>query len=478
MNPIPPAFLPNLYEDVHQALRLWHKGSSSGSLLAQLQCYRQMGRGADQNVRQATNQLLLAALDALNHEQSELANVVRLRFVDDHPVHIVANKLNLAEGTVLKKQQEGLTWLADHLRWREWSLQSERRGRLLARLEAATYTQLIGVEEHLARLAAELHQTGPPWLVAIEGIGGLGKSALADHLLRTLLDDPHWVEIGWVTARQQIFNGGGAIKPVAKPALTAEALVEALVQQLWGAQIQATALTLPQKQAMLQQRLRSEPHLIVIDNLESLLDVESLLGLLRELVNPSKFLLTSRISRFYESDIFHFALTELNAEAALALVRQEALVRNQPALAAASDAELQPIYATVGGNPLALRLVVGQTHIHALDQVLTNLHGAQGQRVEQLYHYIYWQAWNHLEPMAQQTLLLMPLVTETGGDLAYLTEMAAAAGLSAANVSDALDHLMALSLVDSRGGLHERRYTIHALTRTFLQQQVLRWRAE
>ena len=76
------------------------------------------------------------------------------------------------------------------------------------------------------------------------------------------------------------------------------------------------------------------------------------------------------------------------------------------------------------GNPLALRLVVGQTHVYALDQVLANLRAAQGQRAEQLYQYIYWQAWHNLEPTAQQTLLLMPLVTESGGDLAYLAEMA------------------------------------------------------
>jgi DNA-binding MarR family transcriptional regulator len=95
--------------------------------------------------------------------------------------------------------------------------------------------------------------------------------------------------------------------------------------------------------------------------------------------------------------------------------------------------------------------------------------------VEQLYHYIYWQAWTQLDTAAQQALLLMPLVTESGGDLDYLTSMAAAAGLSAITVSDALERLVALSLVDSRGGLHERRYTIHALTRTFLQEQVLKW---
>jgi hypothetical protein len=35
--------------------------------------------------------------------------------------------------------------------------------------------------------------------------------------------------------------------------------------------------------------------------------------------------------------------------------------------------------------------------------------------------------------------------------------------------------LVGLNLVDSVGGLTERRFTIHNLTRSFLQEQVLRW---
>jgi len=312
-------------------------------------------------------------------------------------------------------------------------------------------------------------------LIAIEGMGGIGKTALADTLARHLMGGHQWQDFAWVTARQQVFNGGGAIKPMAKPALTTDALIDALVKQLSSTEIGTSMLSLEQKRTILQQRLRAQPHLIVIDNLETLLDVESLLGLLRELANPTKFLLTSRVSRFHETDIFHFALPELHEAAALALVRQEAHVRNLPDLTTASDADLQAIYATVGGNPLALRLVVGQTHIHPLPRVLANLRTAQGYRVEQLYRYIYWHAWGNLDSAAQQTLLLMPLVTEAGGDLDYLAQMAAPTGLSVTAVSDALERLVALSLVDSRGGLHERRYTIHALTRTFLQEQVLKW---
>lgn len=462
-------------EAVHQALTLWHQSDTHGTPFTDLLLWQQLAQPHDGALRRTTNELLSKAFAVLTRADPDYHKILELRFLQEEPGHRIANILHLAEGTVWRKQREAIVRLTTILQELEQDARAQQRERFAARLEIPTYSHLIGVERHLATLVAQVNQPGPSWLIAIEGIGGIGKTALADALARHLMGGHQWQDFAWVTARQQIFNGGGAIKPIAKPALTTDALVDALVKQLLSAEIGTSVLSLEQKQAMLQQRLRAQPHLIVIDNLETLLDIESLLGVLRKLVNPTKFLLTSRISRFHETDIFHYILPELNEADALALVQQEAQVRNLPELAAASEADLQTIYATVGGNPLALRLVVGQTHIHPLPRVLANLHAAQGYRVEQLYHYIYWQAWENLDSLARQTLLLMPLVTEAGGDLTYLTQMAAPAGLSAIEVSDALERLVAFSLVDSRGSLHERRYTIHALTRTFLQEQVLKW---
>ena len=45
-------------------------------------------------------------------------------------------------------------------------------------------------------------------------------------------------------------------------------------------------------------------------------------------------------------------------------------------------------------------------------------------------------------------------------------------------VTDALSRLVQLNLVDSRGDLKTRRYTIHNLTATFLQEQVIRGGAQ
>jgi hypothetical protein len=67
----------------------------------------------------------------------------------------------------------------------------------------------------------------------------------------------------------------------------------------------------------------------------------------------------------------------------------------------------------------------------------------------------------------------MPLVAAHGGSL---EQIAAISGLPTGELSHALAELVTLSLVDSRGPqLSERRYTIHALTRSFLLEQVARW---
>lgn len=465
-------------KQIHDALSLWHQGDSRGAVLDHLLSWQLIQQKGQLGVRQTTNQLLLEGLTELAREDPIAQRILELRFLSEESGQHIANILHLAEGTIWRKQREAIVQLAAIIARHNEIVQKERLNRLGRRLPTTTDIRLFGIEQHLIQLAEQLAQRDAPWLVAIEGIGGIGKTTLATALVKELLGTPQWHDAAWVTARQQIFNGGGAIKPVSKPALTTEALVDNLIEQLVRPDIGSSILTFDQKTTILQERLRESPYLIVIDNLETLLDIETLLTTLRSWSNPTKFVLTSRVSRFHETDIFHFTVPELCAADTLSLIRNEAAIRNNRVLVEASDADLQPIYETVGGNPLAVRLVVGQTHIHGLGRVLADLQGAQGHSVEQLYHYIYWQVWEQLDEFAQQILLLMPLIMEDGGDFDYLVAMAAGAGVDAVALGNALDRLVAQNLVDSKGGLHERRYTIHALTRTFLQEQVLKWGEE
>ena len=99
---------------------------------------------------------------------------------------------------------------------------------------------------------------------------------------------------------------------------------------------------------------------------------------------------------------------------------------------------------------------------------------ARGQTTENLYTYIYRQAWDALDETTRRTLLVMPLVSNVGGTLEHIVKVCQ---LDAGDVTDALSHLVRLNLVESRGDLNERRYTIHNLTTTFLHEQVIRWGA-
>lgn len=460
-----------LADAVHTALQRWHNGQDDDPL-TRLALNRQLLRQGGVTARQASQRLLVDALEQLAATNREGALILRLHYLDDRKVHVIANQLALHEGTVNKKQREAIAQLVDLLYAQEQAACARLRTVALARLEPPTYLQLFGVETHVDHLLAQIMAPGPPWLYAIEGIGGIGKTTLADSLMRRALDRTPWCDIAWVTARQRLLNLGGYIDPLPTPALTADALVDALCGQLLPEAANLPRQTTVEKFQMLRSTLKRTPHLIVIDNLETVQDVDVLLAHLRELADPTCFILTSRHNLYHEHDIHHFAIPDLDHAQALALVRFEAAVRNLPAIAAAGDAELTPIYAAVGGNPLALRLVVGQLHVHSLPAILHDLATVNSRKVESLYTFIYRRAWDNLDEPGRRLLLAMPLTDILGADLDFL---AAVSALEEAELRHALDVLVMFNLIDARGALQHRRYSIHSLTRTFLQEQVAKW---
>jgi len=462
----------NLAEVVHQALRQWHSDSNAPSPLGHLYLFRKAQRNGYTTLRRVTNQVLLDAMEVLKQTHEHDVKLLQMRFLDLLSAQQVGHHMNVAESTIYTLQRQAIERLAETLDQMEYQASTTQKTTLQARLEPASYVNLIGIQEHLEQLRQLLMTSGPPWLVSVEGIGGIGKTSIAHALLRQLIDLGAFDEIGWVSARQARLNFGGGIQLSEGPALTAETLIEQLLRQLLPDHAPPAGTPVEQNLRLLQTRLKATPHLIVIDNLETVTDVEGLLPTLQTLAAPTKFVLTSRQSLYTEPNIYHFVVPELAEADALQLVKQEATWSNLPVLAKSSDAELRPIVETVGGNPLALRLVIGQAHIHALETILDELRQAQGQTAENLYYYIYHQAWERLDPLSQKVLLIMPLTPPHGENLHYLAQVG---NLPVGDVRLALNKLVMLNLVDARGGLNDRRYSIHGLTRTFLQEQVAKW---
>jgi hypothetical protein len=327
---------------------------------------------------------------------------------------------------------------------------------------------LFGVSQDQQQLRSVLEQSEAPWLIALDGIGGIGKTSLAAALAREIIPTNRFCDVGWVSAKREEFMPQIGLESIQRPALDTDTLTHLLLEQLDPNL--SLARSAEEKKVLLTHLLKKQPYLIVIDNLETIVDYQTLLPFLRQLAQPSKFLLTSRHSLHTYADVFCLSLKELDRADALTLLRYEAKIRGVTVLANAAEAQLGDIYDVVGGNPLALKLVVGQLCVFPLFQVVENLRQARGKTIDDLYIYIYWQAWHRLDENSQKVLLVMPLAQ--GGTFDQLTKVSE---IEVDELNEALEYLVRLSLVEVGGDIEQRRYRVHRLTETFLLHEVVKW---
>ncbi len=461
-----PNSLPEWENLIRHALAVWTVGANEANPFGTLSVIRERMKGG--NLHTAISQLLEDALLLLEDHSPKYAQLLRLRFHDKQPVRVVAVRLSLAESSIYRIQRDALQALAEIVMEMESSSREATIGAFEARLEAPTYFDLVGVDAHLCKLAEVLSADTSPWIVAIEGMGGVGKTALADALMRRLIQQANYYAFAWTTARQ---DSGLGFQAANAPVLSTDDLILSLVNQLWG---DAPGKPSSPSEALhaLEYKLKTFPHIVVIDNLETVSDVELLLPTLRRLARPSKFLLTSRQSLYAETDVYHYPLPPLSLGDSIRLVRQEARKENLSEISQWPDAELVSIFDVVGGNPLALLLVVGQCHFRPLPAVLADLVEARGYRTERLYAHIYGKIWENLDDLSRNLLLAMQLAPPRGEDQDFLVNVT---GLDAEAVMDGIDKLMVLNLVDCTRDKYLYRYSIHSLTRSFLHTQAMKW---
>lgn len=453
-------------QDLHQALRLCQKSGDHTNPLSYLALYKQ-SYAHRLHVRQAVNDVLCRGMKRLAADDKPSVDLLTLRFFDSEKVSVLSQRLYVSETEIYNRQRTAIRHLAEIILQLEGEVRAEIQSKLEQRLDLPLPVDLFGVDDHLVTLLEYVNTLQAPWLISIEGLGGIGKTALANALVRRLALTGCFIkEIAWVSAKQQPFLPLPSLHMPGQPALDKDSLLTALLEQL---QPKAPLPASPQeKMAALIQLLKTDSYFIVIDNLETVADYEALLPTLNKLANPTQFLLTSRYSLNGYADVGCYALSELDRTDAIAFLRHEADIRRIRTLAQASQSQLAQIYQVVGGNPLALKLVVGQiTHL-SLPNVLAKLENVGNKKSEELYSYIYQEAWGILTEASKRTLLAMPFADN--GDL---DQILAVSELDEEEVTEGLEQLVSLSLVEVDGDLAELSYHIHQLTRTFLLAEVV-----
>ena len=349
-------------------------------------------------------------------------------------------------------------------------VESEWQRKATACLELHQDLRLFGLESFVAQLTEYLLDSTENRIFAIYGIGGIGKTTLADAVVRQPEMGQRFEQLAWVTVKQTDFIPELGITTNRFAISDVEGMVDSLLSQLNIAKNES--LPPHRKQELLQHYLQRSPTLIVVDNIEDIADVRNLIPFLRSLTKPGKVLITSRYQLPEASDVTHIQLGQIGQQYAFDFLRYTGKMASAMQLASATDEELEMIYARVGGNPLALRLVASQIQFLSLPAVLQYLSTLPDDEIDTFYSYIFHRSWQLLSSASQKLLTVMPLV-----DNAIDQQLTAISQLVQRDLHSALRQLARLSMIEVRGDLHTRRYAIHRLTETFLQKQVLSLKA-
>jgi DNA polymerase III delta prime subunit len=457
---------------VHRALKAWHTSQGKRMLdentLDELVCaYRIQRQQEIENPHLLTNRVLMVGMERLKRVNTEAAGLLERRFLNEETAREVAYSLNTTPDSIYHQQRTAIVQLAQAI-WR-YELESRQHQALQveSRLPPPSYTKLFGVDDKVAEIEERLNELTGPWILALEGMGGVGKTSLAHALARKSAYGVHFKEIAWISAQQRLFRLTGEIEDLAPlPSLTFEGFIDQLIDQfgLDALRRRSSKDKLIGIKAYVQQR----SCLIFIDNLETLTDYRTLVTQLRELVDPSKVLITTRYSLRGETGVYISQVDGLSREETFELIRYEAANQGLTELAEAPASSLQPIYDVAEGNPLATKLIIGQVHTFPLPAVLERLRNTKSKAAAELADFVHLDAWRSLDERCRRIMKALLLVPEGGG---RIEQIATASELSVRETATSLQHLTTYALVNTRGGLNERRYGLHPLTHSFVKQR-------
>ena len=128
------------------------------------------------------------------------------------------------------------------------------------------------------------------------------------------------------------------------------------------------------------------------------------------------------------------------------------------------------IYDVVGGNPMALQLVISLLRHYPLGEILPAIEQGSNDAVLGIYRRIYERLWVKLSSNAKKILMLFAMSeVDTAVDGEYLKS---GVKLEPASFWDAVRELRYNSLLNYHGISSERTYSIHRITETFVLKDV------
>lgn len=326
--------------------------------------------------------------------------------------------------------------------------------RVYENLPAPTYSQFIMRQQPYQDIVDGLRQRSA--VVLIASMGGMGKTSLAREIAANCMGQAN----GPIS-----FDAAVWVSDKDKPGTTNLSLVfDEIARTLdYPGVIQ---LGYTEKRYEVEQLLRRQRVLLIIDNFETITDGALLEWLLR-LPEPSKAMITTREYRREFRSSWPIDLHGMTKIEAQALIRDRLRVLKLEKLVA-DQAQWESLIQVTGGNPKAIQLALGLIKFERrpLQHILDDFSHARGPLFDDLFA----RAWSLLNVPTQHVLLALTLFSTSANHAALLTTV----GISELVFTAAIDTLADLALLDIQhvSALSHPRYALHPLVRVFAQERL------
>jgi len=331
--------------------------------------------------------LHLETMIALHKKNLYILEEMLAPYGADQPLHLVNSRTMEKEAIArYTKQIESITGVS----------KEREKANLFASLPRRPY--FVGREEELKAVLQSLHPNSRTFVIGVEGIGGVGKSAIAIEVSYRCIENDLFESVIWISSKESVLTVHG-IEPLIPEAKSLSDILITIGSSLGNPTIGNLSIQDQIKRAY--QLLARQTTLLILDNFESLSRNEQhdILDFLRRSPITLKVIVTSR-ERVTEGQIIR--LQGLSFEESNALLEWDAQQKN---IQLTKDQNKYLVDLT-GGLPLALLWVQGQIAVlgYSVTQVLDKLKLDANIPILQ---YCFNHSWNLLRHNNEKKLLFI-----------------------------------------------------------------------
>lgn len=333
----------------------------------------------------------------------------------------------------------------------------------LHNLPQPDYGKFIGREQELAKAMQILrpYPHSQHSLVTIDGVGGIGKSALALEVAHRFLwqteemsPEEHFEVLVWTSAKQTILRPGSGIVNRQQVLRTLDDICESVAVTL---SIEDKIRSHPRdKVGIIRRHLSQQRTLLIVDNLETV-DDEAVIEFLQELPAPTKAIITTR----HRIDVaYPVRLLGMKWEDSKTLIEQECLKKEVKL----TEDQKRKLHDRTGGVPLAIVWSIAEIGFgYSIDSILTKLGNPKGDIARFCFESVVEKIRN---TEAYKLLLALALY----GNSSSREELGYVAGFADDLISrdEGLVELEKLSIVNKKGDL----FDILPLTREYVEYEL------